>query len=101
MGVVDAEPGQHERRQPGRRTATVEVRDHGAHDVMADPEAGALVAEQPAGPVGHGLDLSVAHPDRGRTRAGDQRVPVQVTRSRTEHGEEIGLDDERRIHAGG
>ena len=27
---------------------TVQFRDHGAHDVMADPEAGALVAEQPA-----------------------------------------------------
>ena len=95
VGLVDAELRQHERRQPRRRTATVEVRDHGAHDVVADPEAGALVAEQPAAPVGHALDLSAAHPDRGRTRAGDQRVSVQVTRSRTEHGEEVGLDHER------
>ena len=93
--------GQHERGQRGgpdrdrRESAT-----DGAHDVMADPEAGALVAEQPARSRPTTASTApVAHPDRGRAGAGDQRVPVELTRAGTEHGEEIGLDDVRGVHA--
>ena len=71
-----AEPREQERGERRGRAAAVEVGQCRAYDAVPDPEAGALVAQQPTEPVRDG-DLSpVLHADRARPGPGDHGVPV-------------------------
>jgi hypothetical protein len=65
--------------------------------VLPDPEAGALVAQQPAERVRDGDLATVLHPDRARSGPGNDGVPVRPMGAREVRRQQVGLEDQRRV----
>src|SRR4051794_32953878 len=84
------------------RAAAVQVVDDRTGDAVANPEARAGVAEQPAGAVDRADELAAADCAADCARAGDEGGAVQLVGARAEESEQVvgradlGSDAERR-----
>ncbi len=94
------ELGTQRRRELGSRPSTVEGGEHGVQCPARDPEAAAVVAQQPPGSVGGG-DCG-ERTDAGRRRPGarDQNHPVRFGAAAGESHFHVGVDAYRAREAG-
>ena len=98
--VVEGQVGEQGRGEAGGGAA-VEVVDDGASDVVADPEAGAGVAEQPAGAVDDAIEAAAADGATDGAGPGDEGGTGERRGSGCEEGEQIARSDDRSPDAEG